>query len=117
MRRTDNDILAEYVRQTRPEIEKSLSFMAYKLNQRIKDGIETLAKAVTSPAMIEAVRKLEELKNSMTPEEWDEYINSCNSEEEAEEAGALEELGCGRCFGASFGDCEECERMKRRSNE
>lgn len=38
---TDNDILAEYVRKTRPEIESSLGFVFYKITARVGEAINS----------------------------------------------------------------------------
>jgi len=48
---TDNDILAEYVRKTRPEIETSLGFMLYRVTAKMSEAINSLVETFrTSPS-------------------------------------------------------------------
>ena len=37
---SDNDILAEYIRKNRPEIERSLDFIFYRLGVRLSEAIK-----------------------------------------------------------------------------
>ena len=43
-KKTDNDILAEYVRENYPKIERSLEFAMYKMGKRIKENAGTLGR-------------------------------------------------------------------------
>lgn len=43
-KKTDNDILAEYVRKNYPKIERSLEFAVYKIGKRIKESVGTLGR-------------------------------------------------------------------------
>lgn len=48
---TDNDILAEYVRKTRPEIETSLGFMLYRFTAKTSEAVNSLVETFrTIPA-------------------------------------------------------------------
>lgn len=48
--KTDNDYLAEYVREKRPEIEESLAFFIWKLNERLRDALSAMAEDVKKAA-------------------------------------------------------------------
>ena len=126
MIRTDNDILAEYVRKTRPEIEQSLDFMLYRFKARISDAVNNAARSLSrmmnSSEMMRATAELGRLKSTMTEEEWEAYINAADEEEPAGISEQLEsdeedEAGYGRCFGASFGDCEECRKNEEEEDD
>lgn len=39
---TDNDILAEYIRENYPEIEQSGKYAVYKLNVRVREAVDLL---------------------------------------------------------------------------
>ena len=125
MIRTDNDYLAEYVREKWPVIEESLDFKLYKFRNRLIDSVNnvvnSLAKTVSSPEMQVAIKKMAALKESMTPEEWEAYLEAEDAEDDEEDpAGEDQDIeqdndeeGCGRCFGASFGDCDTCTKYEK----
>ncbi len=48
--KTDNDYLAEYVREKRPEIEQSLSFFYWKLNAKLCDVVSAMAEEIKKMA-------------------------------------------------------------------
>lgn len=39
---SNNDILAEYIRKNRPEIEKSLDFILYRFGVRLREAIKPI---------------------------------------------------------------------------
>lgn len=60
--RTDNEILGEYIRKTRPEITQSFGFLAFLMSARVSDGIRWFADAIKKPEvkkMLEAMRDKE----------------------------------------------------------
>lgn len=125
MIKTDNDYLAEYVREKWPAIEESLDFRLYKFKHRMIDSVNnavnSLARAMRSPEMQKAIKQMAALRESMTPEEWDAYLEAEDAEDdeedpaedEQEETNSEDEEGCGRCFGASFGDCDTCPKKNK----
>lgn len=58
--KTDNEILGEYVRKTRPEIAQSFGFLAFLMSERAKDGIRWFADAIRKP---EVKKMLAEMKD------------------------------------------------------
>ena len=122
MIKTDNDYLVEYVREKWPVIEESLDFRLYKLKHRMIDSVinaaNSLSKAMWSIEMQKCIKQMAALRESMTPEEWEAYLEAVDAEDdeedpaedEQEETNSEDEEGCGRCFGASFGDCDTCPK-------
>lgn len=62
MKKTNNDILAEYVRKRRPEIERTMDYMIYKLVEQVKNIAEIIKGS--------DIGKLQEVKPYEDPLEW-----------------------------------------------
>lgn len=65
MSKTDNDYLAEYVREKRPEIERSLDYITWKIGRKVVDAVHSL---------------IEQLKK-MSPQELEELDQQINGKD------------------------------------
>ena len=61
MSKTNNDYLAEYVREKRPEIERSIDYIMWKIGKTLVDAVHSLIEQLKKMNL----QELEELNQSI----------------------------------------------------
>lgn len=98
MQKSENDYIAEYVRQKHPELLQSLDFLCWKAGRVLSDALKTATDAIVGLFKGLSVDDIKELKEEQeggsvkTVEEMrEEYENMMDHYQEAKERGDYEE--------------------------
>lgn len=82
MSKTNNDYLAEYVREKRPEIERSLDYITWKIGRTFVDAVHSLTEQLKKMSP----QELEELNQSINGKDGIIYCDeACCQKEENDE--------------------------------
>ena len=91
---TDNDYLAEYVREKRPELVGSMDFAIWKIARMVRNMGEELTKAFTKALNDEDVTKVE--LPVLDDQSYHEYIKEQGKKYCKKHCGSMDNL-CGNC--------------------
>ena len=87
--KTNNDYLAEYVREKRPEIEESLAFIIWKATALLRESLSDLA---------ESMKKVADQGSKLFVDD------SCSEEYDEECDGRYDQYYCEQCKANDTGD-------------